>query len=79
MNSQVLLRARASIPTVGSSRNTISGSLIKVLFDGRRIKGRYEVVWDGTDGDGRTVASGAYFCRMVAGSDESTAKMILVR
>lgn len=57
----------------------VSGSLIKVLFDGRRIKGRYEVIWDGTDSDGRTVASGAYICRMVAGSDESTAKMILVR
>jgi hypothetical protein len=36
-------------------------------------------VWDGRDADGRAVASGVYVCRLTAGSQAATRRMLLVR
>lgn len=57
----------------------ISGRLIRVLVDSAVPAGRYEVVWDGRDAGGRTVASGIYFYRLDAGSFRQTRKMVLLR
>jgi hypothetical protein len=57
----------------------VSGALIRVLVDGRVNVGRFEELWDGLDSNGRVVSSGIYFCKLTAGSFESTRKMILIR
>ncbi|MFH1681448.1 MAG: right-handed parallel beta-helix repeat-containing protein [Candidatus Eisenbacteria bacterium] len=55
------------------------GRVVRTLVNEVRAAGHYELVWDGTDGAGRSAASGAYFVRMEAGSYRSTTKITLVR
>ena len=57
----------------------IDGRRIRRLVADSRAAGRYEVIWNGTDDAGRVVASGTYFCRIVAGPYSSTHKMILMK
>lgn len=40
------------------------GQEVRTLADGTFGAGSHSVVWDGTGSDGRTLASGAYLCRM---------------
>ncbi|MBN1884360.1 MAG: hypothetical protein JW876_02400 [Candidatus Krumholzibacteriota bacterium] len=56
-----------------------AGRLVRLLLDERRDAGRHEVAWDGRGDDGRSAASGVYFCRLVAGPFEETRKMVLLR
>ena len=57
----------------------VTGALIRRLIDGQMMVGRNEIHWDGTDTDGRTVASGVYFYRLEAGMFKETKKMVLLR
>lgn len=57
----------------------VRGERIKMLADERQAAGSYHAVWDGTDEEGHRVASGIYFCRLKAGADISTSKMILAQ
>ena len=57
----------------------VAGRLVRVLVDDVREAGSYEVVWDGTNDDGRRTASGIYFCRMETGDYERTLKMVQLR
>lgn len=58
----------------------IKGSLIKSLVDyNEYMPGNYEVMWDGTDNNGKHVASGIYFSKMQAGKFAQTKKMNLVK
>jgi flagellar hook assembly protein FlgD len=41
--------------------------------------GTYEVKWDGKDDQGKEVASGIYFCKLVVGEQNQTKKMILIK
>jgi cathepsin K len=56
-----------------------AGRLIKVLEQRERAPGRYLVIWNGTDGAGRGVASGVYFCRIKAGKYSQTRKVLYLR
>ena len=57
--------------------NTV-GQRVCTVADGQFAAGSHTAVWRGTDGAGRRVSSGVYFCRMVAGDDFSrTVKMTL--
>jgi hypothetical protein len=42
----------------------LNGRLVRTLLDETRAAGYQEVVWNGTDGGGRKVASGVYFFRI---------------
>ncbi len=58
----------------------LSGRLVRVLRAGaREIAGPHEVVWDGTDATGRSVASGTYIYRLQAGEYRQTKAMTLVK
>ncbi|MBE0538073.1 MAG: C-GCAxxG-C-C family protein [Ignavibacterium sp.] len=58
----------------------IRGSLIKTLVDYDLYQqGNYEVMWDGTDNNGKRVSSGIYFTKMQAGKFAQTKKMNLVK
>ncbi len=63
----------------------LHGRLVRVLEDGVRNAGSYQVAWDGEDQAGRLVASGAYFYRLEAfpqnggAATHFTRKMLLVK
>lgn len=57
----------------------LAGRRVRLLADGLRLPGRNVFTWDGNDDAGRPVASGVYFCRVTAGSEEAAAKVVLIR
>jgi hypothetical protein len=59
--------------------HSVDGRLVRRLLDGRMTVGAHDITWDGRDEDGREVASGVYFHRLVSGSEVRTGKMILAR
>jgi len=58
--------------------NTL-GRTVRTLLDMERPAGNYQVIWDGADGAGRTVATGVYLYRFEAGDITSTRKMLLLK
>jgi probable HAF family extracellular repeat protein len=56
-----------------------TGRLVVTLVDEQRASGRHEVIWNGQDGNGRTVASGVYLGRFQAGTVIQTERLILVK
>ena len=57
----------------------VSGRLVRILIDEVRDAGTYEILWDGTNDEGRSIASGIYFCRMEATEYERTLKLVMLR
>ena len=57
----------------------VRGHLVRTLRDGTLAAGDHAVAWDGTDGAGRTVASGVYFARLRAEGTSMTHKMVLAK
>ena len=57
----------------------VQGRLIRDLVNGVKQAGPNQVVWDGRDGSGRSVASGTYFARLESGGLTSVKSMVLVR
>ncbi len=55
------------------------GQRIKTLVNGEQQPGLRNVVWNGTDNAGRTVASGIYLYRLEAGDFRQTRKMMLLK
>jgi DNA-binding beta-propeller fold protein YncE len=56
-----------------------AGRLVRVLVDAELEAGTHRVVWDGTDADGRSVASGVYFYSVRAPQVEERRKMVMVK
>lgn len=57
----------------------VKGRLVRVLFSGTQDNGLKSVRWDGLDGKGRQVNSGVYFCRLKAGGEYSSRKLVISR
>ncbi len=57
----------------------VAGRKVASVIDQELSTGHHTVTWDGVDADGREVSAGIYFYRLVAGSSESTKKMILLK
>ncbi len=57
----------------------VNGALITTLVDEVRESGRHDVLWNGKDAKGVSVASGIYFYRLKAGAEVVTKKMMLLR
>ncbi len=57
----------------------VSGRLITVLVNKILPPGRHEAVWDGTDKNGKDVASGIYFYHLEAGEHIGTGRMALIK
>jgi hypothetical protein len=56
-----------------------SGALVATLEQGTREAGVYHASWDGRDAQGRLVASGVYFYRLIGAGNIAARKMILVK
>lgn len=59
--------------------HNVLGQTVDVLVDDRRPAGDYEIVWDGRNASGTTVASGVYFYRLVTPGAVESRKMILMK
>ena len=57
----------------------VSGKCIACLVDRQKEKGSYAVEWNGEDEKGSSVASGIYLCRLAAGNQMISRKMVLLR
>ena len=76
-----------SIPrsaTIQLNVYNILGELVKTLVNGDIVSGNYKVTWNGTNNHGISVASGIYFCRLVAQSNGAanyviTKKMLMMK
>ncbi|MBK8165139.1 MAG: hypothetical protein IPK64_04130 [bacterium] len=71
-----------SLPAAGPVRldiYDIRGRLVRVLDEGERVAGPHTVVWDGCDAAGQPAPSGTYLCRLRAGEQGATGKLMLVR
>jgi aminopeptidase N len=54
-----------------------SGRLTRTLLEGQRSAGRQALTWDRKANDGHAVPGGAYLCRMTAGSQTRTLRVVL--
>lgn len=57
----------------------IMGQRVRTLMNDYTEAGRYSILWDGRDSDGRVAASGVYLYRLESGSLVSTKKMVLLK
>ncbi|MEK9135710.1 MAG: FlgD immunoglobulin-like domain containing protein [Bacteroidota bacterium] len=57
----------------------ILGRHVRSLVKEQLSAGDHEVVWDGQNDEGRSVASGVYLYRLVAGQSVNTKRMLLLR
>ncbi len=55
------------------------GQRVRVLFDGRKEPGAYQVAWDGKDESNQLVPSGVYFVNFQANEFKTTRKLILMK
>ncbi len=73
---------RFVVPTDGPVRLDVfdvRGARVVTLVDATLSAGAHAVSWNGRDARGRAVASGSYFCRLVAAGGSATRKMLLVK
>lgn len=57
----------------------LRGRRVRALLQGHTEAGRHRVTWDGTDDQGRTVASGTYLVRLRIGARALSGRVTLVR
>jgi len=57
----------------------IKGQRVKTLIDGFMNPDMHSVVWNGTDQNNQSVASGVYFYRLTANGKSETKKMLLMK
>ena len=57
----------------------IKGQKVKSLLNDQLPTGQHSVVWDGLDDNGKTVTSGIYFYKIVAGENTEMKKMLLLK
>lgn len=57
----------------------VKGALVRTLVDETMTAGDHSARWNGVDEQGRTVASGIYFVRMVAGSYSQVRKIVMLK
>jgi len=55
------------------------GQRVSRLYDGPAAAGYLDIQWDGRNDQGRSVGSGVYFYRMLAGDFQQVRKMVLLK
>ena len=66
--------------TVSMTVYNLNGQIIKTLVPAvRQEAGEHQVVWNATDNSGNAVSSGVYLCRLNAGTNVQSIKMLLTK
>lgn len=71
-----------SIPGAGDVKlcvYNIKGQKVKELLNGNMAKGHHKIVWNGRDGNNRSVSSGIYFLKLESGGNTSVRKAMLMK
>ncbi|UCF18422.1 MAG: hypothetical protein JSU87_10765 [Gemmatimonadota bacterium] len=71
-----VLRQQVALPIVLDHPTSAGQPAQELRFD---TPGRYELYWDGMDRSGQQVASGMYFCEIIANRARDVRKMIVTR
>jgi hypothetical protein len=71
-----VLRQLVAIPIAVDHPTAAGRPALELRYD---QPGRYELYWDGRDQSGQPVASGIYFCHIVANRSQDVRKMIVAR
>lgn len=75
-------RLSFTLPRASSARLDVldlQGRLVTTLADGDLAAGAHELAWDGRRTDGARALSGVYFARLVAGTEVSKQKFMLLQ
>jgi hypothetical protein len=57
----------------------ILGKEVRELVNSRQSPGKYQIIWDGRDNQGKEVSSGIYFYQLEAGNSTGTKKLVLIK
>ncbi len=57
----------------------MSGCLVRVLLDDRKLTGDHTAMWDGRDENGNAAASGVYFVRFESSAQMQARKIVLLK
>ncbi len=77
-----LTRLSFDLPRAGSVTvrvHDLGGRVVCTLFDGERVAGRHEVVWQGRDDAGQSLASGVYLAQVRTAGGVSSTKLVLAK
>ncbi len=77
-STQLLFHLGQASPVRLSLYNLL-GQKVRTLGEGHWPAGAHQVEWDGRDEQGQAVASGIYLCRLQAGQQVETRKLLLLR
>ena len=55
----------------------LKGQKVRTLLDAGTSAGTHQTVWDGKDGEGRSLAAGIYLIRLSCGKESRTVKAVL--
>ena len=79
-NPETVIRfALASDAFVSIEIYNIRGQRVRSLVAEERRAGEYNVMWNGRDDNGNSVAAGIYFYRMRAGEYQSIRRMLMIK
>ncbi|MBU8869693.1 MAG: hypothetical protein KOO60_02350 [Gemmatimonadales bacterium] len=68
-----------STALVGLRVFSLDGRLVATLINETMSAGPHEIKWNGRDDQGRAVASGVFFCRLKAGPDADSIRIVLLK
>jgi len=57
----------------------VRGQVVQAVESGHQSAGMYDVVWNSQTVDGKTISTGAYFARLVAGDHSQVIKMLYLK
>ena len=70
---------RSFAGTVRARVLNVRGAVTATLYDGPAPEGRFILRWNGSDADGRPVASGVYWLLVEAGGERNAIRLVRIR
>ena len=78
-STAIRFSADGTAPRATLSIFDVAGRLVRTLEHETPSAGFYEAYWDGNDGNGRSVASGVYICRLSGDAEKRGLKLVMLK